>query len=253
MEFRGRTLLTVLLLAPAVAPAQDIDWLFAPYGWLPAITLDQSGGDPGDGGGGGGGLSGNSLLDMTDSFFKFHAEVARNRWGVVLDYITLSLSDRTTLAARPPLDLAIDLKAELDLDVIELGGFYRPSGELAGVSYLAGLRRISPDKTLFVTPSIGPAQRIDTATDVTDVFLGARYRHEFGRRWSAGIRGDYSFGDSEGTLNVLANVGFRFAGPAAFHAGYRHTVIEFDETVAGDEVTTRIELSGPFVGLAFMF
>lgn len=251
MRFFRPTLPAVLMFVPAVLPAQDIDWLFAPYGWLPGITLEQSGGDPGDGGGGG--LSGNSLLDMTDSFFKFRAEAARNRWGATLDYITLSLSDRTTLASGPPLDIATDLEAELDLDVFELGGFYRPSGELTGINYLLGVRRISADKTLFVTPSLGPARRIDTAADITDVFFGARYRHEFASRWSGTIRGDYSVGESEGTLNLLASVGFRFAGPVALHAGYRHAVLEFEEDVAGDSVTTQIELSGPFVGLAFMF
>ena len=92
------SLLIAVILLPIGSQAQEIDWLIAPYGWLPAITLEQSGGS---GGGGGGGLGGSSLLDMTDSFFKFRAEAARNRWGVMLDYITLSLSDETTLAGRP--------------------------------------------------------------------------------------------------------------------------------------------------------
>lgn len=244
-------LVIAALLAPVGSQAQEIDWLIAPYGWLPAITLEQSGGS--GGGGGSGGLGGSSLLDVTDSFFLFRAEAARNRWGVMLDYITLSLSDETTLAPRPPLNVTIDIDANVDLDVVELGVFYRPSGEIAGVNYLAGIRHVGADKILFVTPSIGPAQTIETSADVTDVYLGARYLHQFGDRFSVAIRGDYSFGDSEGTLNLLANAGFRVAGPFALHAGYRHAVIEFEEVAAGEQVTTTIELSGPFIGFAFRF
>jgi hypothetical protein len=243
--------LAVLLGAPVASQAQNVDWMVAPYGWLPGISLDQTGGDPGNGGGGG--LSGSSLLDITDSFFKFRAEAARNRWGVSLDYITLSLSDETTFSARPPLSFAIDVEADLDLSVIEFGGFYRPSGEVAGVNYLAGMRRISADKTLFITPSIGPAQRVDTDASVTDFYLGARYLHQFSDRWMGGIRGDYSFGDSEGTLNLIANIGFQVAGPFSLQGGYRHVEIEFEEEQAGDTVNTEIKLSGPFVGFVFRF
>jgi hypothetical protein len=253
MEMKSRLacLSSFLLLAPVALQAEDIDWMVAPYGWLPSITLDQSGGDPANGGGGG--LSGNSLLDMTDSFFKFRAEAARKRWGLSFDYITLSLSDETTLTARPPLNLAIDIEAELDLDVLEFGAFYRPSGEIAGLNYLLGIRQISADKTLFIMPSIGPAQRVDTDAEVTDVYLGARYLHQFSDRWSGAIRGDYSFGDSEGTLNLLASVGFHVAGAFSLQGGYRHAVIEFEVDQAGDTVNTEIELSGPFVGLVFRF
>ena len=243
----------MLIGAPVAASADDIEWLLAPYGWLPAITLEQSGGtgDPGDGGNGG--LGGKSLLDVTESFFKFRAEAARNRWGVMLDYITLSLADQTTLTARPPFNITIDVDARLDLEVVELGAFYRPSGEVAGINYLAGFRYIGADTTLFLTPSVGPEQRQDSKAYITDVYLGARYVHQFGSRWTAKIRGDYSFGESEGTLNLLGSVDFRVAGPFALQAGYRHAVIEFEESSAGERVTTEIELSGPFIGFVFRF
>jgi hypothetical protein len=246
--------LCVLLIgAPGMSFADDIEWLLAPYGWLPAITLEQSGGtgDPGDGGNGG--LGGKSLLDLTESFFKFRAEAARNRWGVMLDYITLSLSDQTTLSADPPFNITIDVDARLDLEVVELGAFYRPSGEVSGINYLVGLRYIGSDTTLFLTPSIGPEQRRDSTAYLTDLYFGARYVHQFSNRWSATIRGDYSVGDSEGTLNLLGSVGFRVAGPFALQAGYRHAVLEFEESSAGETVTAKIELSGPYVGLVFRF
>ena len=243
----------LLLGAPVISLADDIEWLLAPYGWLPAITLEQSGGtgDPGDGGNGG--LGGKSLLDVTLSFFKFRAEATRNRWGLMFDYITLSLADQITLTARPPFNITIDVDARLDLEVVELGAFVRPAWEVSGVKYLVGLRYIGADTTLFLTPSVGPEQRVDSKADITDVYLGARYVHQLGSRWTAKIRGDYSFGESEGTLNLLGSVDFRVAGPFALQAGYRHAVIEFEESSAGERVNTDIELSGPFIGFVFRF
>mgnify|MGYP001813265297 FL=1 len=241
----------LLLLSLGTHPASadsDFDWMVAPYGWLPGISVDQSGNsDSGDGGG----ISASDILEKTESVFMFRFEAARKRWGVTVDYITLSLADQTTLSARPPFDVTIDIDGDLDLDVAEIAAFYRPSSEVAGINYLLGVRQISTAKTLFITPSFGETQRIDTDADVTDVFLGARYLHQFGERWGASIRGDYSFGDSEGTLNLLASIGFRVAGPFALQLGYRYASIEYEEDVELATVTTEITLDGPYLGFVF--
>jgi len=250
MNLTFRPCLLLLAFAPALSLADGTDWLIAPYGWLPDISVDQTG-DPNSGGGGG--ISGSDLLDKTESVGMLRFEAARNRWGLIFDYITLSLADQSTLPARPPLNVSLDIDGNLDLDVTELSGFYRPSGEVEGVNYLLGVRQISADKTLLITPSIGPSQRIDTDTDVTDVYIGARYVHQFNDRWGASIRGDLSFGDSEGTLNLLASIGFRVAGPFALQLGYRHATIEFEEDADPLTITTEITMSGPYIGFVFRF
>jgi len=244
-----RLWILVLTLVPTLSLAEGVDWLIAPYGWLPDISLDQSS----DSSGGGGGISGSDLLSKTESAGMLRFEVARNRWGLTLDYIFLSLADQTMLSAPPPFTVNVDIDADLDLDVIELGGFYRPSGEISGVNYLLGVRQIAVDKIILATPSIGTSQRFETDADVTDVFLGARYIHRVGNRWDFNLRGDYSFGDSEGTLNLLGSVGFRVAGPFGLQLGYRHAVIEFEEDVNGVPETTEVSLSGPYLGFVFRF
>lgn len=248
MIFRSSIL--VLAIAPVLASAEQVGWLVAPYGWLPGISVDQSGEpDPG----GGGGISGSDILEKTESVFMFRFEAARKRWGFLVDYITLSLADRQSLSFDQPFDVSIDIDGELDLDVAELAAFYRPSGEVAGVNFLLGLRQVSAEQNLFVTPSFGEAQRIDTDTNVTDIFIGARYLHRFSDRWGASIRGDVSFGDSEGTLNMLASVGYRIAGPFALRLGYRYATISFEEDVDAATLTTDITLDGPFLGFVFRF
>jgi hypothetical protein len=243
-------LLVALVCIANPARAESFDWLIAPYGWLPGISVDQSGAPDS---GGGGGVSGSDILDKTESVFMFRFEAARKRWGLLVDYITLSLADQETIAADPPFDVSIDVDGELDLDVAEVAAFYRLSGKVEGVNFLLGLRQISADQTLFITPGFGETRRIDTDTDVTDIFVGARYLHRFDDRWGASIRGDASFGDSEGTINMLASIGYRVAGPFALQLGYRYASISLEEKVDSATLTTDITLDGPYLGFVFRF
>ena len=240
----------LLSCLPSIVRAEAIDWLIAPYGWLPGISVDQAG-EPGSGGGGG--ISGSDILEKTESVFMGRFEAARKRWGVSVDYITLGLADQETLTFGSPFDVSIDIDGDLDLDVAELAGFYRPTGEVAGINYLFGIRHIGVDQILLISPSFGEEQRIETNTDVTDIFIGARYLHRFSDRWGASVRGDVSFGDSEGTLNMLASVGYRVAGPFALQLGYRYATISFEEDVDSATLTTDITLDGPYLGFVFRF
>ena len=73
---------------------------------------------------------------------------------------------------------------------------------------------------------------------------------------SAGIfqwRGDYGFGDSDGTLNLMAGVGWRTAGTFGMHLAYRRMTMEFDQRVDGEAATSELEMSGPMLGLLFRF
>ncbi len=238
----------LITFVPAALANEKAEWLVAPYAWLPDIELNQSG----DGPGGGGGVSGADLLDKTDAVGMIRVEVAKRRWGVTADYIFLSLSDTQTLEFPGPLP-NINARTELDLTVFEIGGFYRPSGEDRGVNLLFGYRNISADTTLLVTPEGSPTQRSDDSSDLNDIFLGARYLYRLNENWDVSLRGDYSFGDSEGVLNLLASIGYRVTGPFALQGGYRHAELEYEQDSAGETVATEIELTGPFLGFVFRF
>ena len=88
---------------------------------------------------------------------------------------------------------------------------------------------------------------------MTDVYLGARYVYRIGDRWDFTVRGDYGFGDSDGTLNLLASVGLRVAGPFGVQLGYRYASIEFEDDVDGIPETVDITLSGSYLGFVFRF
>ena len=123
MAGRHLSQILILLLAPALACADDVEWLVAPYGWLPSVTLDQSF-DDGSGGEDGGS---SEVLSKIDFAVMLRVEATGDRWGAMLDYIDVSLADQTSISRPPVID--INIESDLDLDVLELGGFYRQSGE----------------------------------------------------------------------------------------------------------------------------
>ena len=247
MDFRSLIPALFLPLAPALACAEDAEWLVAPYGWLPSVTLDQS---FDDGSGGEDGDSG-EVLSKIDFAVMLRVEAAGARWGAMLDYIYVSLADQTSISL--PVVADIDIKSDLDLDVLELGGFYRRSGENDRVDYLVGLRNINADIGIVSSRRDLPLTTIGVAAQVTDIFLGARYRHSLGKHWALVLRGDYGFGDSDGTLNLLASMVLHFNEAIGVNLGYRHATIKFDEDIDGSQETTDISLSGPYVGLLFRF
>ena len=235
----------LLMLTPTLAAAQG-EWLVAPYLWLSDVTLDQTSGVSG-------GISASDLLDKTDTAGMIRMEAAFNRWGFTVDYIWLGVSEGANVPLPPPF-VGFDLLASLDISIVELGGFFRPSGTDSGVDFLFGARKIDVDKTLLLTPAGGGAtQRFDSAPDFTDAFGGARYLHRINDNWDLTLRADYGFGDSEGTLNLIGSVGFRFNKTFALNLGYRHMDIEFEENIGGEIESTDISMSGPILGFLFRF
>ena len=238
----------LLCLAPGFAAADDTQWLVAPYGWLPTVGVEQSF-DDGSGGGSGGG--GAEVLSKVDFAAMLRAEVARGHWGVMLDYIYVSLTDQTSFSPLPAVDIGID--GDLDLEVLELGGFYRLSGAASGLDLMLGLRRIDVDLGIVLNRQNQPPRPLQVAAGIEDAFAGARYRMPLGKRWDVSLRGDYSFGDSDGTLNLIAGIGVWFNDTFGMKFGYRYANIEFEEEVEGTPESTEISLAGPFVGLLFHF
>ena len=74
MKPQRRLAALALCLAPGLAAA-DTEWLLAPYGWLPTVSVDQTF-DDGSGGGSGGGAE---VLSKIDFAVMLRAEVARGR------------------------------------------------------------------------------------------------------------------------------------------------------------------------------
>src|SRR4249919_3048799 len=96
-------------------------------------------------------------------------------------------------------------------------------------------------------PACAPAI-VDTGDTLTDFMLGVRYTFAFGRNWGLTLRGDGSWGDSDGTWNASALAQYHLQhGSWAF--GYRYLDVNLKPN--GNRVS--INMSGPVVGYAFRF
>src|SRR5690606_11102241 len=102
--------------------------------------------------------------------------------------------------------------------------------------------KVDPVNPLFETAAVGISE------SYSDFMVGARYTWAFSERWGLTLRGDGSFGDTEGTWNASA-VGQYRTRNGGWLFGYRYLSAE----VKSGNSSTEITMSGPEVGYAFSF
>lgn len=127
------------------------EWTLIPYLWVsdigmevkikdqPVLGTDIAFGD---------------LLDKVDYALTAHFEGRRGKGGFLFDLTAVGLSNDSTLTGNggpplPPGDTSI--KTDVDLTLLEVGGFYRPQGEKTGLDLLFGIRYIGIDQKFDIT------------------------------------------------------------------------------------------------------
>lgn len=239
-------LLVVAALVPGIAGAQQTSWLVAPYIWASDVSWDVSSR-------GSGTIAFSDLADKIDGAGIIRVEYARDQFGLTFDYVGISLSDgrRITVPGQIPID--IDIRSNVDVSIFEAGGFWRPSRTDSGVDILGGVRFIDADSDLVVTPGDTQPQRFDAGSSATDIYAGARYLHRLTESWDFSVRGDYGFGGTEGTLNIVASLGWRSRGAFGMTLAYRHFAFDIEERIEGERATNEYDFTGPAIGFMFRF
>ena len=234
---------------PGLAMADESsgwEWKVIPYLWMSnveadlavndrQINVEQSFGD---------------ILDKLDGAFQVHFEGAKDEYGFFADYTYLSLGDKSRTG---PLTLDSDMKLQL----FELAGVYRPTGQFEGFQAFAGIRYISVDQATAISGE-GPlpvSPEISLDKSATDFLVGARYLGSFSDNWYYSLRADASGGSTEGTWSLSGLVGYRFPGWQKGSAilGYRHMQIDFEDSNAGNDIRLDLTMTGPFLGLGIDF
>ena len=139
------------------------------------------------------------------------------------DFTFLGLADSND---RPRFHTESDLDARL----FELAGVWSPGeGRYRGWEVFAGLRYIDVDLTVQFDPAnpLFNTTTFDSSDSYNDFMVGARYTWALSDRWGLTLRGDGSFGDTEGTWNASAVANYRTAHGAWFF-GYRYLNVELD-------------------------
>ncbi len=244
----------LLTMFASVASADDWEWIITPYLWASDISTAVSVNDEPVFGAD---VSFEDLIDKIDFAKQLHFEGHRGKVGFILDVTYINLSDKQTTVANSPLPDDTVVQTDLSQTLVEVGGFYRPSGETHGFDLLFGVRVIDYKMELDISPPEGismPSQ-VTTAVTVTDAFAGLRYKVPLGGNWSIVFRGDIGVGDSERTLNSSAFFGYQFGKNRqnTLLIGYRHMEIEFKESHSGLAVRNDVTMSGPSAGFMARF
>jgi len=244
--FNRRILFASLCLAGVAPAAQaagsgDWEWMVTPYVWAASINTDVQSGVPVDGSSD---LNFDDVLDNFDGIFEVHAEGQNEHWGAFADFTYLGLSDEDDRAL-------LHTESDLDARLFEIAGVWSPGAErYRGLDLFAGLRHIDTDLTVQFDP-VNPqfnTTTLDTSETFDDLMLGARYTWPLGDRWTLTLRGDGSWGDTEGTWNASA-VATRRLSFGALTLGYRYLAADLDFDLNQTDLT----MSGPIFGYTFIF
>lgn len=239
---------SLLCLASLAAAAQAAegggwDWMVAPYGWAASIGTDLQRSQPPSGG-----VSTDTdfddIVDKIDGAFQIHIEGRGDHFGMFTDFTFLGLADSHD---RP----RFHTESDLDTRLFELAAVWSPGEHRhRGWDLFAGLRYIDVDLTVQFDPEnpLFDTTTFDGGDSFSDFMIGARYNFHLSDRWGLTLRGDGSFGDTEGTWNVSGVFQYRMKH-GAWLFGYRYLSVELE---TGDS-NTDITMNGPMVGYGFIF
>ena len=233
-------------LFPTLAQAsdgQEWKWMVAPYAWAISLDTDLERTQPPEGG-----LSSDlnfdDVLNKFDGAFQMHIEGQGEQFGMFTDFTYLGLADDEQL---PRFRTASDLDARL----FELAAVWSPGeGPYDGLDVFAGLRYIDLDLTVDFDPE-NPSfntTTFDGGDSFSDLMLGARYTWALSDRWDLVVRGDGSFGDTEGTWNASAVTSYRMTH-GAWLFGYRYLAAALESEDSDIDITVH----GPLIGYGFIF
>ncbi len=234
----------LLALLPLHARAQDdsLSWSVTPYGWGSDTKLDLSVRDSEINGGVE--IPFHDLLDVLDAVLQIHVEAGKGNWSSFVDLTIIETSDtiQRTLST-------IDTNS--DQTFIDAAVAYWPEGFGSALSLFGGVRYTELDDRFDFRLNSDPLVTRSSSEDFFDLMLGARYRFELSEQWDFLVRGDVSFGDTEGSWLVNGLFGYAIgqSGQHRILIGYQHKQLEVQKGGINSDYT----LSGPIAGFNFRF
>ncbi len=241
---RSTLVATILALCAPSSFAASGDsgwtWTATPYIWATSIKADFNDSAP---------VSDPSpdfsdIMDKFDGGFLGHLEAQSDHWGMYADVIYLGLADTRD---RP--NFSID--ADLDSTIFEVAGVWSPDDtRYQGFEVFAGIRYFDVELKLDANP-VNPSlsgRNTGFNKSFTDALIGARYTVPLSDKWAMSMRGDASFGDTEGSWSASALLR-REMGSGALVFGYRYLNVELKPGADSFDLT----LYGPEIGYAFVW
>ncbi|MBP6300106.1 MAG: hypothetical protein KA365_06825 [Arenimonas sp.] len=255
----NKTKLSLMLAASmfacaGTASASDVDWVVAPYFWIPNIDGDVSNFDAALGGNNNGNGSTN-IMNYLVWGFMVHTQAQGEDWGVLneITYADLTESNRRSYDFGAG---AVDFNQTVENQdwIVDLAVVWSPNDtKFAGFEPYAGIRYLDVQLGLdlkLATNNNAIARSFNGDGSWTDFLIGAKYTVPLNEKWALNFRGDYSFGDTEGTWLLAANAIYA-TKTGAWAFGYRYMGVEIP--IGNTASNLDLSLYGPQVGYAFKF
>jgi len=218
-------------------------WSITPYIWATETTVDLTFRDTDIGTGE---ISFGDLLDVLDAAFMIHVEGGGGNWSAFgdLTYLKTSGSSERTV-------FVVDTNSKQLF--IDGAVAWWPGGVGSNFNLYGGLRHSGFDDryTFRLVTDNTPVGERRATKDYYDALVGLRYRFDLSERWALLTRADTSFGDSEGTVLLQANLAWT-VGKRRLNRimlGYQYKTAEFRD----DDLRLDFEYHGPMAGFNFRF
>lgn len=233
------------------ATADDWKFGFELYGYLASIGGEAANGQDFD-------IDFSDILDNLDFAFMGTAGAYKGKWSFVADALYMDVSKDEAGSLTVPLTSHVSLTQNVKADVgIETWvvtpsvGYDLVANEKASLTILAGARYMWLKTSMKVSRSNQfkyGEHKISESQSNWDGIVGVRGQILLTEKWFLPYYADIGTGDSDLTWQVMGGVGYRFKH-FDLVGGYRYMAWNF----GGGYIIDNINLSGPMVGVKFIF
>ncbi|MFC1778281.1 hypothetical protein ACFL3I_13230 [Pseudomonadota bacterium] len=240
--------------------ADEWQYEFGIYGWLPDIEGQLQYGLPIGPDDGSISIDSSQILDSLDFTFMSAFEARRNRLSFFTDLIYLNVSNtkdtEIRLGSGPGPGLPVDASVGLDLKawiVSGMVGYDLVQTEQVRFALIGGVRYLdlSGDTDLSINgplPPTPPPANLSGSAGLWDGIVGIRGAIMANQSWYFPYYADIGAGDSEITWQLYAGVGYAFKW-GDIKLGYRH--LHYDQ--GKDKLIQDMKFKGPLLGVSFRF
>lgn len=143
-----------------------------------------------------------------------------------------------------------DTQYEQQMAGLTLGGGYRWDHENISIDFIGGVRYWEVNNELRLDAGLLPAEDTHKREHWIDPIIGFKSRWVLSELWSitAWLVSAVG-GDSDSASDLYAGVNYLLSKDLSLSAGYRHQTVDYDK----DGFLYDVEISGPLIGVSFVF
>ena len=221
-------------------------WQYAAelYLWAPQITATTPRGDAD--------LPFYQIIDDLQFTFMGAVGARKDKWTLVTDLVYLDVKQDVNRQRDFIFDRELDITGNVQMKnwiVTPTVGYAVHESDKARIEILGGLRYLWLKAAADV--KFNGVERFNNSTSDSywDAIVGARATINLNEKWYMPIYVDIGTGDSDGTWQGFAGVGYKFNKFNTILA-YRYLDYNFDES---NRVMEELNVKGPFLGFMFKF